>query len=65
LFRILAHAADLHNRTTQYQVDQKTHQILADYPIPEDLACDYAEKQQHFEVRKFIRTLLHIVNSKI
>ena len=50
MFRILANAAALHIRLRQYQADQETHQTLADYPIPDSLAIEYAEKQQYFEV---------------
>jgi hypothetical protein len=59
LLRILAHAADLQSIKRQYQADQETQKILADYPIPVDLASEYAEKQQYFEVCTFIRRLLH------
>ena len=56
LFRILANAAALHIRIRQYQADQETHQTLATYPVPDDLAIEYAEKRQFFEVCTFIRT---------
>lgn len=46
----------MHIRVRQYQADQETHQALADYPVPDSLAIEYAEKQQHFEVCTFIRT---------
>ena len=56
LFRILANAAALHIRTRQYQADRETYQSLADYPIPEDLVMEYAEKRQFFEVCMLIQT---------
>ena len=55
LFRILANAAALRTRIKQYQADQETHRRLDDL-ISDDLAIEYAEKQQHFEVCTFIRT---------
>ena len=50
MFRILANAAALYTRIRQYRADQEMHQGLTDYPIPGDLAIEFAEKQQHFEV---------------
>lgn len=50
LFRILANAVALHIRIREYETDQQTHKTLAEYPIPDDIGIDYAEKHQHFEV---------------
>lgn len=67
MFRILANAAALHIRIKQpeYQADQETYQNLTDYPIPEDLAIEYADKQQYFEVCTFIRTFNNLSVIKI
>lgn len=48
-FRILANAAALQIRLREYYCDQETYQTLADYPIPEDLTLEFAEKRLHFE----------------
>ena len=64
LFRILANVAALHIRIREYQVDRETYQTLADYPIPEDLAVEFAEKKQYFEVCTFIRTFNLVLISK-
>lgn len=40
----------MYTRIKECKADQQTHETLAEYPIPDDLGTDNAEKQRHFEV---------------
>ncbi|KAF8812525.1 hypothetical protein BYT27DRAFT_7252046 [Phlegmacium glaucopus] len=60
LAEILASAAALRIRIGECEAVQQTHKTLAEYPIPDGLNVDYADKQQHFE-RELQSTLDHLV----